>query len=39
MNLLGKGGFASVYKAECLRTHRFVAIKMVNILVKAFVVG
>ncbi|KFB45550.1 serine/threonine protein kinase [Anopheles sinensis] len=28
--ILGKGGFASVYRAKCLRTGVFVAIKMIN---------
>lgn len=31
LNLLGKGGFASVYKAKCLRTNHLVAIKMIDI--------
>ena len=30
LNLLGKGGFASVYRAKCLRTSMEVAIKMVS---------
>lgn len=30
LNLLGKGGFASVYKARCLRSDQYVAIKMVS---------
>ncbi|XP_023248429.1 serine/threonine-protein kinase PLK4 isoform X2 [Copidosoma floridanum] len=30
LNLLGKGGFASVYKAKCLRTGLEVAIKMID---------
>ncbi|XP_049959323.1 serine/threonine-protein kinase PLK4 [Schistocerca serialis cubense] len=29
-NLLGKGGFASVYRAHCLRNGREVAIKMID---------
>lgn len=29
-NLLGKGGFASVYRAHCLRSGREVAIKMID---------
>ncbi|CAH1995399.1 unnamed protein product [Acanthoscelides obtectus] len=29
-NLLGKGGFASVYHARCLKTHTDVAIKMID---------
>uniref|UniRef100_A0AAG5D598 Serine/threonine-protein kinase PLK4 n=1 Tax=Anopheles atroparvus TaxID=41427 RepID=A0AAG5D598_ANOAO len=28
--ILGKGGFASVYRGKCLRTGVFVAIKMIN---------
>lgn len=28
--LLGKGGFASVYRAKCCRTGILVAIKMVS---------
>lgn len=38
LNLLGKGGFASVYRAKCLRTGMEVAIKMVGILVCLLVV-
>lgn len=30
LNLLGKGGFATVYKARCRRTFIEVAIKMVS---------
>jgi polo-like kinase 4 len=30
LNLLGKGGFASVYKAKCISTGQIVAIKMVD---------
>ncbi|OXU23422.1 hypothetical protein TSAR_006105 [Trichomalopsis sarcophagae] len=30
LNLLGKGGFASVYRAKCLRTRMEVAIKMID---------
>jgi len=30
LNLLGKGGFASVYKAKCISTRQDVAIKMVD---------
>ncbi|XP_055383593.1 serine/threonine-protein kinase PLK4 [Condylostylus longicornis] len=30
LNLLGKGGFACVYKARCKNTNLFVAIKMIN---------
>ncbi|XP_043289776.1 serine/threonine-protein kinase PLK4 [Venturia canescens] len=30
LNLLGKGGFASVYRAKCLRTGMEVAIKMID---------
>lgn len=30
LDLLGKGGFASVYRARCLRTGMEVAIKMVS---------
>ncbi|XP_011308644.1 serine/threonine-protein kinase PLK4 [Fopius arisanus] len=30
LNLLGKGGFASVYRARCLRTGMEVAIKMID---------
>ncbi|KAK9874680.1 hypothetical protein WA026_005500 [Henosepilachna vigintioctopunctata] len=29
-NLLGKGGFASVYQARCRKTHMDVAIKMID---------
>jgi serine/threonine protein kinase len=29
LNLLGKGGFASVYRARCLKTGIEVAVKMV----------
>ncbi|XP_044757238.1 serine/threonine-protein kinase PLK4 [Coccinella septempunctata] len=29
-NLLGKGGFASVYQAQCYKTHIDVAIKMID---------
>lgn len=31
LNLLGKGGFASVYRAKCLRSGMEVAIKMIDI--------
>ncbi|XP_073996152.1 polo like kinase SAK [Rhodnius prolixus] len=30
LNLLGKGGFASVYRAKCLKTSAEVAIKMID---------
>ncbi|XP_014674308.1 PREDICTED: serine/threonine-protein kinase PLK4-like [Priapulus caudatus] len=30
LNLLGKGGFACVYKARCLNTGQLVAIKMID---------
>ncbi|XP_075163638.1 polo like kinase SAK [Haematobia irritans] len=30
LHLLGKGGFASVYKARCLRTNQYVAVKMID---------
>ncbi|XP_011208074.2 serine/threonine-protein kinase PLK4 [Bactrocera dorsalis] len=30
LHLLGKGGFASVYKARCTRTNQIVAIKMID---------
>nr|XP_014089277.2 serine/threonine-protein kinase PLK4 [Bactrocera oleae] len=30
LHLLGKGGFASVYKARCTRTNQVVAIKMID---------
>lgn len=30
LDLLGKGGFASVYRARCLRTYLEVAIKMID---------
>ncbi|XP_063987432.1 serine/threonine-protein kinase PLK4 [Diachasmimorpha longicaudata] len=30
LNLLGKGGFASVYRARCLKTRMEVAIKMID---------
>ncbi|KAH8373522.1 hypothetical protein KR009_012404, partial [Drosophila setifemur] len=29
-HLLGKGGFANVYKARCMHTHQDVAIKMID---------
>lgn len=34
--LLGKGGFASVYRAKCLRTGILVAIKMVSYFPRLF---
>ena len=36
LNLLGKGGFASVYRAKCLRTGAEVAIKMVSARTRSF---
>ncbi|XP_012288170.1 serine/threonine-protein kinase PLK4 [Orussus abietinus] len=41
LNLLGKGGFASVYRAKCLRSGMEVAIKMIdkNLMQAAGMVG
>lgn len=36
MNLLGKGGFASVYRARCIKTSMEVAIKMVILFITLF---
>lgn len=30
LDLLGKGGFAKVYRARCLHSNNYVAIKMVS---------
>lgn len=38
LNLLGKGGFASVYRAKCIRSGIEVAIKMVIYLCVLFLI-
>lgn len=30
LNLIGKGGFACVYRARCLKTGEMMAIKMID---------